>query len=467
VRSVAGLASRDDLLLFLERGPERATLHIALGGPRARITTTTQRFPREAFTPGPFSDRLTGTLAGAALRQLAQPEGERRCSLAFLHPDRGRLSLELELFGTRGLWALLDGGGKVLEISRDVDEKERRLRRGEGYAPPRAKGGAPEQPARFAEPVLAAIDEHFTRHDLAEDAEAARREVAQALAAQKKRVAAKVAGLQAQRVSIEQAPQLRQTADLLLAYSSQIRRGQQEAVLPDPERDGEVVRIALDPSKPVRAQIEAIYERARRLEDSAEVSARRQRESEAELADLEALERRLAAATDGVEPLRAELVARGLLKARSAPTKPPAQKKLEKVTHGENFRRFVSAEGFPILCGKSNEQNDKLSLRVAAGNDLWFHVGQGYAGSHVVMRLPKGKTASLESLLDAGTVAIHFSKARGATTCDVDYTFAKHVRKPKGFPPGKVTITQNKTVRVRLEKDRLARLLATSGGDQE
>ncbi len=131
---------------------------------------------------------------------------------------------------------------------------------------------------------------------------------------------------------------------------------------------------------------------------------------------------------------------------------------------GRPYRQFVSGEGYSILIGRDNQQNDRLSLRVAKGNDLWLHVGAGRAGSHVVVRLPKHKTASLETMLDAGTLAVHFSKARGADRMDVTYTFAKHVRKPKGLPPGKVIPHHVKTITVRLEPDRLTRLLATDAG---
>ena len=117
-----------------------------------------------------------------------------------------------------------------------------------------------------------------------------------------------------------------------------------------------------------------------------------------------------------------------------------------------------------LLVGRDNQQNDKLTTRIAKGNDLWFHVGRGYAGSHVVLRVPKGKSASLESLLDAGTLAIHFSKVRGAELEEVIYAQAKHVRKPKGLPPGKVVPSQTKTLRIRREEDRLARLLDSAPG---
>jgi predicted ribosome quality control (RQC) complex YloA/Tae2 family protein len=67
----------------------------------------------------------------------------------------------------------------------------------------------------------------------------------------------------------------------------------------------------------------------------------------------------------------------------------------------------------------------------------------------------------LETLLDAGTLAVHFSKARGAGRCEVTYTHAKNVRKPKGLPPGRVTVAHAKTLVVDADAARLKRLLNT------
>ena len=102
-------------------------------------------------------------------------------------------------------------------------------------------------------------------------------------------------------------------------------------------------------------------------------------------------------------------------------------------------------------------------MRFANGNDLWLHVGGGRPGSHVVVRLPRNKTASLETLLDAATLAVHFSKARGEPRAEVIYTFRKHVRKPTGLPAGAVVPSQTKTVTVHADPDRLRRLLDSAG----
>ena len=110
-------------------------------------------------------------------------------------------------------------------------------------------------------------------------------------------------------------------------------------------------------------------------------------------------------------------------------------------------------------------QNDELTMRFANGNDLWLHVGGGRPGSHVVVRLPKQKTASLETLLDAAALAVHYSKARGEPRIDVIYTHRKHVKKPKGLPPGAVVPAQTKTITVLHDAARLGRVLDTAAGE--
>ncbi|HIE69796.1 MAG TPA: DUF814 domain-containing protein, partial [Planctomycetes bacterium] len=94
-------------------------------------------------------------------------------------------------------------------------------------------------------------------------------------------------------------------------------------------------------------------------------------------------------------------------------------------------------------------------------------VGGGRPGSHVVVRLPRQKTASLETLLDAATLAVYYSKSRGEPRIDVVYTFRKNVRKPKGLPPGAVVPTLTKTVTVLADDKRLSRLLASSATSRD
>ncbi len=104
--------------------------------------------------------------------------------------------------------------------------------------------------------------------------------------------------------------------------------------------------------------------------------------------------------------------------------------------------------GFEALAGKTDADNDLLSLKIAKANDLWFHV-HGMPGSHVILRHPDGDKPDNAAVKQAAAIAAWHSKARNAGTVPVKYTEAKHVGKPRGAKPGSVTIKREKTIKVR------------------
>ncbi len=110
--------------------------------------------------------------------------------------------------------------------------------------------------------------------------------------------------------------------------------------------------------------------------------------------------------------------------------------------------KYALPGGFEALAGKTDADNDQLSLRVAAPNDLWFHV-HGLPGSHVVLRHPDGETPDAATIKAAAAIAAWHSKARSAGTVPVTCTEAKHVGKPRGAKPGSVTVKREKTIKVR------------------
>ena len=122
------------------------------------------------------------------------------------------------------------------------------------------------------------------------------------------------------------------------------------------------------------------------------------------------------------------------------------------------YRRYLSATGRPILVGRGSKENDELTFKVAKGNDLWLHV-RGRPGSHVVVPMGKEEEPDQETLLDAATLAAHFSGERGERMADVAWTRRKHVRKPRGSPPGMVSVSGERGLLLRVEEERLKRLL--------
>jgi len=105
-------------------------------------------------------------------------------------------------------------------------------------------------------------------------------------------------------------------------------------------------------------------------------------------------------------------------------------------------------DGFTILVGKNNKQNDNLTCRIARKNDLWFHT-KDIHGSHVVLRLDKNIKNIPDSIIyKCATIAAFYSKAKLSQNVPVDYTYIKYVKKPNGAKPGMVIYTDNKTLYV-------------------
>ena len=110
--------------------------------------------------------------------------------------------------------------------------------------------------------------------------------------------------------------------------------------------------------------------------------------------------------------------------------------------------------GFEVYAGKTDADNDLLSLKTAGANDLWVHA-HGLPGSHVILCHPEGDKPDTATIKTAAAIAAWHSKARNAGTVPASCTEAKHVSKPRGAKPGSVTIKREKTIKVRpaLPKD--------------
>jgi len=109
-------------------------------------------------------------------------------------------------------------------------------------------------------------------------------------------------------------------------------------------------------------------------------------------------------------------------------------------------RRFVSPDGFIVLVGKTAEDNDVLTLKLAAPRDFWMHVA-AESGSHVVIRNPERLAALPRATVQfAAGLAAGYSKARRGGRVAVHMAQRADVSKPRGFEPGKVLLARYKTV---------------------
>lgn len=141
--------------------------------------------------------------------------------------------------------------------------------------------------------------------------------------------------------------------------------------------------------------------------------------------------------------IREELIDGGYIKTATV------RKKITK--DDKQFKEYTSDEGYKILVGKNNRQNDYITTCLANKSDLWFHV-KNIPGSHVVV-FSGGKEVSDATVLKAAALAAKNSKAAASSNVAVDYTPIKFVKKPHGAKPGMVIYTTNKTVYVTPEGD--------------
>jgi predicted ribosome quality control (RQC) complex YloA/Tae2 family protein len=115
---------------------------------------------------------------------------------------------------------------------------------------------------------------------------------------------------------------------------------------------------------------------------------------------------------------------------------------------GRGYRE-IEFEGFSILVGKGDADNDRLTFGIAEPRDFWLHVA-GSAGSHVVVRNPLGVDELPRLVLErAAQLAAWHSKARGARgKLEVHVCRVSDVRKPRGFAPGEVRLRRWDAVKV-------------------
>ncbi len=232
---------------------------------------------------------------------------------------------------------------------------------------------------------------------------------------------------------------LRICGELLKANLHAVERGATFVDLPnyyDPQLAP--LRIPLQPALSPAANAAKYFKDYKKSYTAEQTLTRLIAEDGAEIAYLEsvldALDRAETAAD--LAEIRDELLSGGYLRRqeKGAKRKPQASRPL----------CYRSSEGFRILVGRNNRQNDALTLSTADKRDLWFHV-KNIPGSHVIV-VCGGDTPGEATLREAAALAAYHSRARQSSGVPVDYTPVKFVKKPAGARPGMVIYTTNRTL---------------------
>jgi predicted ribosome quality control (RQC) complex YloA/Tae2 family protein len=422
--------TRGVLTLSLTAGPTRAVLLISARPSAPGVGLVSERLVGEPA--GPFTTLLRGKLVGALLVTVHL---EGRAAVLGFETKEGRFTLRAAPEGAEGAISLADERGRVHV--------------GAARAPVETRPGEPLDWA-----TLEARGEPLRERLRGGGLAAKRAALLRELAGRRRKLEKKRAAIAGDAARAVEAPRLRADAAFILASMHGLDRGATELEAVDYAEDPPRARkVPIDPSLGPAPTADALFRRARKLERGQTIAAERGARVDEELAALADTEAAIVAAAD--EAALLDLANGAGPRAIAA-----APASARRATGRRPYRSFTSNDGVTILVGRSAADNDELTLRHARPEDLWLHA-RGTTGSHVVVKLARAQTCPAETLVDAATLAAHFSRFRADRDVEVQYTPRRYVRKRRGTPAGSVTLDRERVLLVTMEAGRIARLLAT------
>ncbi len=425
---------------LLYRPGRRFGLHLCLENPFVRVHGLSQ------YRKAPRSHQRFETLLHARIN------GGRITSVEHVNSDRivrfrvVRDGLELRLYGR--LWG--SHANLILTDDSDVivDAAFRKPRQGIVSGEVFSIAGPDKPPRDVAvrlwegESFSHAIEAEYAEREEQALAGRLRRKLHQRLTRNKGRLLARLAEIEKGLGGSERGDHLQHEAELILANLHAIPSGSTEITVVD-YRTGEERTIRMDPRRSPREQAQRLFDRAKRARATGTALAESVRN----------VRRRIEAVDSELESLDS-LSVEALTEMNTVVRDEAKQRRTAEAT--EPGLRFSSA-GHEIIVGRNARENDQLLRRAVRGNDWWLHT-RDVAGGYVFVKIQKGKSVPLEVLLDAGNLAVYFSRARAAGKADLYYTQVKHLRRARSGPLGLVLPTQEKNLHVELDKNRLERL---------
>lgn len=248
----------------------------------------------------------------------------------------------------------------------------------------------------------------------------------------------------------EEKEELKLYGELILANLYKLSKGAPFYEVENYYNNCEIIRIPCNPAlTPTENQMK-YYKDYRKAQTAEKMLVGLIEEGKSELVYLESVLDELSRAdTDSeISLIRKELSDGGYIKNIKA-RKQKAPKELAPI-------EFRSSDGFKILVGRNNIQNEKLTFKTAFKNDMWLHV-QKMPGSHVVI-FGEGREISDEAIEEAAVIASYYSKAKDSSTVPVDYTRVRFLKKPNGGKTGMVIYHEYYSIIVNPNSEKVEKL---------
>lgn len=238
--------------------------------------------------------------------------------------------------------------------------------------------------------------------------------------------------------------------DLIMSNIYRLEKGMGYAEVEDYTKEGmPTVKIKLDKRLTPSQNAQKYYAEYRKADTAEKMLTSLIKNGEEEMRYIDSVFDALTRADSesDINELRAELAEQGYIKSSRIKGKPP--KALPPI-------RFISSDGYEILVGRNNRQNDKLTLKESNKTDIWLHT-QKITGSHTVIRC-RGEIPPERTVKEACMIAAYHSSARESSNVPVDYTEIRYVKKPSGAKPGMVIFTNYRTVYVTPDEEFVEKL---------
>lgn len=251
------------------------------------------------------------------------------------------------------------------------------------------------------------------------------------------------------------AEKYKKMGELLTANIYQINKGDKEAVVQDYYSDPQKeIKIKLDPAKSPSDNAQKYFKRYNKLKKSVKHLKREIAKLRHEEKYLKQLSMNIEQAETlaDLEEIEEELKEENYIKKQKQNKRKKRNKKLPP-------RKFISSDGYQILVGRNNKQNDRLSKKIANEGDIWLHT-KVIAGSHVIIKRDNNSDLPDNTLTEAAAIAAYFSNARQSTNVPIDYTPVENINKPKGAKPGLVYYDKYQTIYIDPAKKELLKKLA-------
>lgn len=283
------------------------------------------------------------------------------------------------------------------------------------------------------------LDAYYARREREEHRRRHSHELQRSVKTLRDRLSRKLAAQRVEYARCGEREAVRKQAELLAANLYRAKKGQTSLTCEDYyEPDCPAVTIPLDPLKTPQQNAAALFREYNKLKNAQNHLETLLEQGDRQLdylnSVLDEIER--AEGERELAELRRELAETGVLKkqkqGKSAKTKPLPP------------LRYRSDDGFEILVGRNNLQNDELTTKLGRRTDYWLHT-QKVHGSHVLIRC-EGMEPGRTALLQAASLAAYHSQGRGGGKLAVDYTMLRNVKKPAGALPGMVIYTEYRTI---------------------